>query len=108
MRNYVQRGDTVTMAAPYPLASGDGALVGALFGVASYDTAAGEEAELATVGVYTLPKAAGAVAQGAALYWDNAAKVVTTSSSGNIRIGVAILPAASGDAVATVRLNGSF
>jgi predicted RecA/RadA family phage recombinase len=108
MRNYVQRGDTLTMPAPYDLSSGDGALVGVVFGVASGDAEATAEVELATVGVYTLPKAAGAVTQGAALYWDNTAKVVTTTSTSNTRIGVCIVPAASGDATATVRLNGSF
>jgi Uncharacterized conserved protein (DUF2190) len=54
------------------------------------------------------PKAAGAVAQGTPLYWDNTAKIVTATSDGNTRIGVAVVPAAAGDATVTVRLNGSF
>jgi predicted RecA/RadA family phage recombinase len=108
MKNYVQRGDTVTLNVPYAVASGDGALVGAIFGVSSYDTVLGGEAELAVTGVFTLPKAAGAIAQGTAVFWDNTAKVVTTTATGNTRISVAIVPAANADATVQVRLNGSF
>jgi len=35
MKNYVQPGNTITLTAPYAVASGDGLLVGAIFGVAS-------------------------------------------------------------------------
>jgi len=86
------------------LSSGDGAL----FGVSSYDVATGGEAELVTTGVFTLSKATGAVAQGTPLFWDDAARKVTTAAEGNTRVGVAIVPAANTDATVQVRLNGSF
>ena len=39
MRNYIQPGDSLAVAVPYAsgVASGDGLLVGALFGVAAVD-----------------------------------------------------------------------
>ena len=35
MKNYVQPGNTITLTAPYAVTSGDGLLVGAIFGVAA-------------------------------------------------------------------------
>ena len=34
MKNYIQPGNTITLTAPYDVNSGDGLLVGAIFGVA--------------------------------------------------------------------------
>jgi predicted RecA/RadA family phage recombinase len=107
MRNYIHRGDTITCpAAPYDLASGDGALAGALFGVAATDALTGAEVELLTIGVVALPKATGAAGFGDPLFWDDMARQVATT--GTVRIGVAVVPAASDDATVAVRLNGSF
>lgn len=108
MRNYVQRGENLTVAAPYAVASGAGVLLGAIFGVAAEDAASGATVDIATFGVFTLPKATGALSVGDALFWDNTAKVVTKTATGNTRIGVAVETAASGAATAAVRLNGSF
>lgn len=109
MKNYVQKGDTVTVIAPTDVASGDGVLVGSLFGIATSSALAGAEVEIQTVGVNTMAKVpAQAWAQGAPVYWDNAAKNVTTTAGSNTKIGVAILAAANPSTVGTVRLNGSF
>jgi predicted RecA/RadA family phage recombinase len=105
-KNYIQSGKTVTLAAPYQRNSGEGALVGALFGVALSTLANGASGEFATQGVFDLAKAVGAITQGALVYWDNTAKNVTTTSTSNTRIGCAIVAAASGDATVRVRLNG--
>ena len=35
MKNYVQPGNTITLTAPYAVVSGEGLLVGSIFGVAS-------------------------------------------------------------------------
>jgi predicted RecA/RadA family phage recombinase len=35
MKNFVQPGNTITLTAPYAVASGDGLLVGYIFGVAA-------------------------------------------------------------------------
>jgi predicted RecA/RadA family phage recombinase len=108
MKNFVQKGATIDLVAPAAVASGAGALVGAVFGVAVYDIASGATGSFRIAGVLDLAKAAGAVTQGALMYWDNTAKNVTTTSSANTKIGVATQAQASGDATCRVRLNGAF
>lgn len=109
MRNFVQPGEVISVAAPYALTSGQGALVGSLFGVAVADAANGTPVELRCDGVFDLTKATGqAWTVGVALFWDNAARNVTTTLTGNTRIGVATAAAASGATVGRVRLNGTF
>ncbi|AYJ85315.1 DUF2190 family protein (plasmid) [Sphingomonas paeninsulae] len=71
MKNYVQLGDNVTLPAPYAVASGGGALIGSIFGVASADAAPGADVSFCRVGAFTLAKAAGtAWTVGVKLYWD--------------------------------------
>ena len=48
MKNYVQPGNTITLTAPYAVASGDGLLVGSIFGVASGTAALGVPTALAS------------------------------------------------------------
>jgi predicted RecA/RadA family phage recombinase len=105
MKNFVQPGDVLTFHAPTGgLSSGDGVLVGGLFGVAAYDAAEGAEVEVQLKGVFRLPKATGAVAEGQALYWDATAKVLTTTASGNTLAAHAAEAAASGAADIAARL----
>jgi predicted RecA/RadA family phage recombinase len=108
MKNYVQIPDLILVTAPRVLASGDGCLVGTLFGVATKAAANGATVTVQTMGVVELPKAATITpAEGAALYWDNTAFSVTATASGNTLIGKAVLPvAAANDAVIRLRLNG--
>lgn len=97
MKNYVQDGGTINVAAPYAVASGGGALVGVLFGVAQSAAASGAEVPLVVTGVFTLPKAASqAWTVGARVYWDNTNKVCTTTASGNTLIGIATRAVANG------------
>lgn len=110
MKNWIQEGDTVTVTAPAAVDSGGGVLVGSLFGVAMSNAAINENVEIVVEGVVDLPKASGAITQGAKVYWDNTAKVVTTaagSNPANTLIGCAILAAAVGDALVRVRLSGA-
>ena len=106
MKNWVQPGITVTVIAPVAVNSGDGLLVGALFGVATATAAISTNVEMITVGVVDLPKAAVAITQGAKLYWDNTAKTLTTTATGNTMVGCAIVAAAVGDSTVRMRLNG--
>jgi len=105
-KNYIQPGRVVTLTAPYQRNSGEGALVGAIFGVAMQTVANGVAGEFALRGVFDLAKASGAITQGALVYWDNTNKNVTTTSTSNTRIGFALVAAASGDATVRVCLNG--
>ncbi len=106
MKNWVQPGITVTVIAPVAVNSGDGLLVGALFGVATATAAISTNVEMITVGVVDLTKAAVAITQGARLYWDNTAKTLTTTATGNTMVGCAIVAAAVGDSTVRMRLNG--
>ena len=97
MKNFVQPGANLTLPAPYARASGEGALIGSIFGVASVDVANGVDAVFVTEGVFDLAKAASqAWTVGAKVYWDNTAKNCTTTASANTLIGVATAAAASG------------
>jgi predicted RecA/RadA family phage recombinase len=106
-KTYIQPGRVVTFTAPYQRNSGEGALIGAIFGVALQTVANAIRGEFAIVGVWTLAKATGeAWTEGALIYWDNTNKRCTTTSTSNTRIGCAQAAAASGDTTGNVRLNG--
>ncbi|MGJ5618498.1 DUF2190 family protein [Sulfitobacter sp. MF3-043] len=108
MRNYIQPGEDITLDSPADVLSGAGVIVGNLFGVANGDAATGKPVVLSTVGVFDLPKTtANDITIGAALYWNDTAKEVTTTVSGNTKVGVAIAAKSGAGTVAT-RLNGAF
>jgi predicted RecA/RadA family phage recombinase len=105
MRNHVQPGRTLTLTAPYAVASGDGLLVGSIFGVASGAAAIGNPVEAATEGVYELAKvSAQAWTAGAAIHWDDAARKATSVSAGHSFIGYAVEPAANPSDTGAVKL----
>ena len=109
MKNFVQEGKTLTLAAPYAVLSGDGLLVGSIFGVASNDAAIAAEVETVTEGVFSLKKlSAQAWTQGALIYWDNTAKECTTVLTSNKLIGTAAAAASNPSGTGLVRLNGAF
>lgn len=107
-KNYVEEGDIITVTAGGTVSSGDGVLIGSIFGVAQGNASSGTDFELAVEGVHDLPKAAGALTQGELVYWDNTAKNVTATATSNTKIGVATQAVTSGGATARVRLNESF
>jgi len=108
VKNSIQEGEVLALAAPYAVASGGGALIGAIFGVAVTALANAEVGSFQLEGVYTLPKATGAATLGAKAYWDNTNKNVTATATSNTLIGVFVAAYASGDTSAIVRLNGAF
>ena len=107
--NYLQAGANLTVPAPSDKSSGDGVLVGVLFGVATGDAESGDDLVIATTGVWELPKtSAQAWAVGAAIYWDDDGDGATTATAdGNVLIGVAAAAAANPSATGQVRLNGA-
>jgi predicted RecA/RadA family phage recombinase len=108
VKNSIQDGDVLPLPAPYAVASGGGALIGSIFGVAVTALANAEVGSFQLRGVYSLPKATGAATLGAKAYWDNTNKNVTATAGSNTLIGVFVAAYASGDTLANVRLNGSF
>ena len=108
MKNYVQEGCYVEVTLPYARLSGEGVLVGSLFGVCVVDGASGASINIHTEGVYDLTAATGASTDavvGAKAYWDNTNKRITPVSTSNSYVGVFLAAKATADAVARVRLN---
>ena len=111
MKNYVQPGNTITLTAPYAVTSGDGLLVGSIFGVASGTAALGEPVEATLAGVFDITKIGSqAWTAGAKVYWDDTNKRCTNVATSNTLIGVATEAVAggAGDTIGRVRLNGAF
>ena len=108
--NFIQEGEILTLTAPYTRTSGQGALVGSIFGVALVDVSSSAEASFATEGVWTLAKTSQQawVTVGSKIYWDDSAKECTTTSSANTLIGVNVATAANPSSTGRVRLNGVF
>jgi len=101
-RNFVQPGETVTLTAPRDTKSGEIVSVGAFTGVAAFDAAQGQEVEVVLGGVFELPKAPGALAQGALVFWDGTHVV----GEGELLLGAVITAAGASATTARVRLNG--
>ena len=111
MKNYVQPGNTITLTAPYVVASGDGLLVGTIFGIATGAAALGETVEVALTCIFDLTKIGSqAWTVGAKVYWDDTKKRTTNVATSNTLIGVAVEAVAggAGDTIGRVRLNGAF
>lgn len=108
MNNFVQEGEVLELTAPSGgVVSGTAYLIGSLLVVAAADVAQTLPFSGKTTGVFTLPKATGeAWTEGAKLYWDNSAKKLTTTSSGNTLVGVAAAAAGSADTTGDARLDG--
>lgn len=112
MNNFGKIGNVITGTAPYAVTSGQGALIGVMFGVATTDIGNGIVGEFSLTGTVFLTRETGASSawtEGAAIYWDNTNKRVTKVSTSNTKIGVGILPLpVDADTSGWVRLNGSF
>jgi len=109
MRNYVQRGDTLTLTAPAEIVSGGVVVVGSIIGVANGNAANGAPVDVDMVGVFRLPKVSAlAIAAGDVVYWDSANKLVTKTAASNTKLGVATEAAANPSPNVSVRLNGVF
>lgn len=108
MKNYIQGGDLITIAAPSGgVVSGGGVVLGALFGVATCTAAAGESVVLATRGVFALAKASGTTfAAGAAVSFDVATGLCVAGATGKYPIGTATEAAGNGPLTVNVRLDG--
>ena len=83
MKNYIQPGNNLDVSAPYAVDSGEGVLIGQLFGVAAGDAEVSAEVTISTVGVFDLAKDSDAIfTVGAPVYFDTTSK---TCRSGRFR-----------------------
>jgi predicted RecA/RadA family phage recombinase len=100
MQNFIQKGDTLVLTAPYAVASGAGALVGRIFGLASDTFASGAIGEFAVRGVFDIAKDTSTFSDGDKVYWDNTAKLATSVATAHNIIGTACMTLADGSVVA--------
>lgn len=111
MKNYVQKGDTLTLTAPAAVAAGAAFQVGSIIAIATSAAAENATVEGLVVGVVDVSKvSAQAWTVGAPIYFDATAGNFTTDDDegGNALAGVAVAIAANPSATGRVRLNGSF
>ena len=109
MKNFIAPGENITVPAPYDVDAGEGALVGALFGVAQFDAAEAEDVVLVRRGIFALAKTSAQVwTIGAKIYWDDTNKVATTTATDNTLIGAAMAVAANPSATGSVLLDGTI
>src|ERR1041385_5929400 len=88
MKTFIQSGKSLTLTAPYNRLSGEGALVGGIFGVAAVDVTSGDDAAFDLVGVFSLAKVGSqAWSVGDLIYWDNSSKYCTKTVGSNKAIG---------------------
>jgi predicted RecA/RadA family phage recombinase len=104
--NYVFSGKVIPITAPRNVDSGEGILIGDLFGIVGNTVLEGEATELYLDGVYKLRKAQGTITVGQRLYWNEAGGWVTTEAEGNKLIGASIENVGITPATVEVRLNG--
>ena len=105
----MQKGENITITATAAAMSGQGVLVGNLFGIAAGNAEIGDSLDLVTVGVFDMPKVSTDVlAVGDFVYWDDTAKLATADddTGNNELIGLAVTAAANPSGTVNVRLNG--
>ncbi len=89
-KKFVQPGVIVTVTAPAARTSGQGVLVGKLFGVAIQDAASGAPLPIGVMGVFTIAADnALVISAGDLLYWDAANNWVDKTATAQERVGVA-------------------
>lgn len=106
-KNFIQPGDTISIPAPTAVQSGQPVIAGDIRGIAQGDATSGSQVDVATSGVWTLPKvAADAFTLGAPVYWNSTSKLATATASGNTKLGVAVEAAAASTGTVKLRLSG--
>lgn len=105
MARRVSDGLTLDYTPGSAVSAGDVVLLTDLLTVATHDIPANVLGAVAYNGIYELPKASGAIALGAAVYWDAGNSNITTTATSNKFAGHATKAAASGDTVVEVLLN---
>jgi len=110
MKNFIQHGDMITIAAAAAITSGQLVRANSLVGVASTAAAIGQEVEIKTSGVFEVAKtSAQAWEVGQPVYLIAASGLATNvAGTGNFLIGVAVKVAANPSGTGVVRLNGSM
>ena len=107
--NFIQPGRHITVTAPTGgVLSGEGVLIGTLFGIAQYDAAEGAEVEILTEGVVDIGKTSAlAISVGDRLFWDGTNKVVNKTATAQVCVGVAVSVAANPSDTVRMKLGAN-
>ena len=107
MKNFVQRGDVLTLTPGAAVASGVGYLFGtSLFGVATADVAISTPGEFVVEGVVEIAKTSAlAISVGDRLFWDSTNKVVNKTTTAQQCVGIAVADAANPSATVLMKLG---
>lgn len=113
MKNYVQRGDTITVPAPATTVGGSVVAIGELIGIAAGDAATGDPLDVVTVGVFDLAKVGTDVIAIGDLVFVDAGGLVTSEEDDGATptpnaftpLGLAVTAAGSGVASVHVKLG---
>lgn len=107
MKNFIQDGHAMTHVAAADLVSGQVVRIGNLLCIAAGDIATGATGEMATEGVFTVPKVSAAViAQGETLTWDASAAAfddnLATPATGDVTGPAAVAWESAGNGTTTL------
>tara|TARA_R110000868_G_scaffold410438_1_gene698456 strand:+ start:7457 stop:8179 length:723 start_codon:yes stop_codon:yes gene_type:complete len=111
---YYQEGDAIDYTPSSAVTAGDVIVTGNTVGIATNDIAANVLGSLTVYGVFKVPKATGAIAKDAKVFWDAdgspnvgtaSTGAATGTAMGNTRMGTAILAAGSSDTYVNVLLT---
>jgi predicted RecA/RadA family phage recombinase len=107
MKAYIQPGHALTVTAPAGgVLSGQGILIGILFGIAQYDAVEGAEVEILTEGVVEIPKTSALqIDVGDRLFWDATNKVVNKTATAQVCVGIAVSAAANPSGTVRMKLG---
>jgi predicted RecA/RadA family phage recombinase len=109
MKAYIQPGRALTVTTPAGgVLSGQGVLIGTLFGIAQVDAVEGAEVEILTEGVVEIPKTSALqIDVGDRLFWDATNKVVNKTATAQICVGIAVSAAANPSGTVRIKLGAN-
>jgi len=107
MKNFVQKGDVITMTPTAGnLTAGQGLLVGALFGVATSDVAQNTPGEFITEGVVDIAKTSALeITAGSRVFWVPGSSAVNTTSASQVCVGIALATAPNPSPTVRIKLG---
>ena len=109
MKTYIQPSHTLTVTVPAGgVTSGQGVLIGTLFGIAQYDAVEGAELEILTEGVVEIAKTSALqIDVGDRLFWDATNKVVNKTATAQVCVGIAVSAAANPSGTVRIKLGAN-
>jgi predicted RecA/RadA family phage recombinase len=107
VKNFIQDGNVIEVTAPRALSSGDGVLVGGLFGIATGNANPGDRVNIKMRGLFNVKKnnAEAWATVGLPIYWDDTNHVFTIASTGNTLVAHNTDTAANPSATGNVLLD---